>query len=455
MAQVIIEPNYPDILGYLTQGERLTIANVVEVAMAVHPAVARTGRPFEVIAIMQNVTDVNLQITAVLQIPPKDMKNKEGKFLIKNDRLSITLHPAETGYLVLPVSSQLDTAPGDYRIGIEFDVKPLDKPRRVRQKPEDKKAVNLHYYFSLTEESLNQLSALKSLTFTAEKRGMFSRGVEAPFRLATGKEIKPFRRNPEWVSLWSLGTDTDVRPLLERYHTVLTQKVLPQMTAFQLYQPLYNSTRDRIYIAGYQISDVEIHYIVKLMVEVLQLSAQGLTQELYPGENMYRVAGTIKKGWPTDGSPIALPNWCRKLLYTIGFDNRVLENPIEALSRPLYEDLMRDAIWHGFKLLHAATNTDLGSDDDIRAYSNQIIKALWEPDVSLDFLDVHMPLVLGGLLVDERVKMASENKFDYLHELLNMYETRAQEYGEDMALFFELGEYLVDGLLQKYGFWTT
>ena len=447
-------PNYPDILGYITGGNRLTIANLVEVAIAAHPQVARSGHPFEIIAVMQNVTDVNLQVTAVLQLPKRDAKNASERFFTGNDRLSITVHPAETGYLLLPVSSQPDTAPGDYKIGVEFEVKSLDKPRRIRQKPESNQEVNLQYYFSLSEESIEQLASLKSLKFSSEKCGMFGKGVETMFRLGPGNGKKPLRSNPEWISLWSLGTDTDVRPLLERYQTLLAQRVLPTLTVTHLYDVLHKTTRDRLFIAGYPVREVETHYIVKLMVAVLEMGRQAHGEEAYPGENMYRVAGLLQNGWPTDGRPIPLPNWCRRLLYTIGFDDRVLDNPIEALARPLFEDVMRDAIWYGFKLLHSTTDVDLGDDQDIRAYAEQVIKGLWEPDVSLDFIDIHMPMVFGGLLVDDRVKMATEDRFNNFHELLEMYETREEQYGDDLTIFFDLALHLVDSALKKHGFWS-
>lgn len=448
-------PNYPDILGYVTDGKRITIANVVEVALAVHPPVARAGRPFRVIAMMQNSTDVNVQVTAALHLPKKDSQKAENRFFARNDQLNFVLHPAETGYLVLPVSSQPDTAPGDYRMEVSFDVNPLGKPQRVRGNPEEEEGVNLNYYFSLTEKSLAALSSLKGLSFEGEKRGRFSNRLGTSVRIGPGKGIKPLRSSPEWISLWSLATDTDVRPLLERHHNILREKVLPQLSVMRLYQPLYNAVRDRINLAGYPIRDVEVHYITKLMVSVLEMSRQNASQETYPGENMYRVADLINRGWPTNGKPIPLPMWCNKLLYTIGFDDRVLDDPIEALTRPLFDDLMRDALLHGFSLLHVATQVDLGDDDDIRAYTDRIIGALWEPDITLDFVDVHMPLVLGGLLADDTVKMATEDRATYYYELLDMYETRQAEYDEDTSLFFDLALYLVDAALQKHGFWTA
>jgi hypothetical protein len=107
-------PNYPDILGYVAGGKRISIGNVVEVALTVHPAMAWAGHPFKVIAMMQNSTDVNIQVSASLQLPEKDAQKVGDRFLVKSDQTSFILHPAETGYLVLPVSSQPNTAPSDY-----------------------------------------------------------------------------------------------------------------------------------------------------------------------------------------------------------------------------------------------------------------------------------------------------------------------------------------------------
>jgi hypothetical protein len=106
-----------------------------------------------------------------------------------------------------------------------------------------------------------------------------------------------------------------------------------------------------------------------------------------------------------------------------------------------------------------ATGVDLGSEEDTCAYIDRIVKALWEPDISLDFVDVHMPLVLGGLLADDAVKMASEDRaryfYDYFYELLDMYETGQTEYDDVDSLFFDLALYLVDSALQRHGYWTA
>ena len=122
--------NYPDILGYITGGERCNI-NVVQLALAVRPRVVRAGRPFETILLVQNASDVDVDVTASLTLPEVDAKKQKGRFLSKKNRLLVGVRPAEVGYVVLPMSSLPDTAVNDgYKIEMEIGVKPLKKPTR-------------------------------------------------------------------------------------------------------------------------------------------------------------------------------------------------------------------------------------------------------------------------------------------------------------------------------------
>ena len=46
-------PNYPDILGYATGGQRISI-NGLQVALATAPRIVKAGRGFQVIFLAQN-----------------------------------------------------------------------------------------------------------------------------------------------------------------------------------------------------------------------------------------------------------------------------------------------------------------------------------------------------------------------------------------------------------------
>ncbi len=73
-------PNYPDILGYVTGGQQMLVS-VIQAALALRPEVVPAGRPFEAIVMLQNTTDVNVEVTATVQLPPVDAAKVKRPFL--------------------------------------------------------------------------------------------------------------------------------------------------------------------------------------------------------------------------------------------------------------------------------------------------------------------------------------------------------------------------------------
>src|SRR5262249_50880614 len=168
---------YPDILSYVTNGQQMLVS-VIQAAMAVRPEVVPAGRPFEAIVVLQNTTDVSVEVTAVLQLPPVDAAKVKGRFAAQHDRQVLTLLPAEVGYLVMPIYAYPDTAPAqNYKIGIDLRAVPLAQPRRVRQisvNGTNAAEINLDYYFYLTGDTVDRMTQLRELHFSAGSKGVLS-----------------------------------------------------------------------------------------------------------------------------------------------------------------------------------------------------------------------------------------------------------------------------------------
>ena len=124
MADKTYTPNFPDLLGDVTDGKRVNIG-LVQVALAIRPRVIRAGRPFETIMLVQNASDVAVDFMARVRLPDRDAEGKKGRFVCKVDKLVLGLEPAQVGYLVLPVSTLPDTAiSADYAITMDVKMKP-------------------------------------------------------------------------------------------------------------------------------------------------------------------------------------------------------------------------------------------------------------------------------------------------------------------------------------------
>lgn len=445
-------PNYPDVLGYVTDGKQATIG-IVQAALAVRPPIVRAGRAFAAIVMLQNLSDANVDITATIQLPAKDAARKADRFRCKEPSASFVLGPAEVGYLVIPVDSAPDTAPGrDYKLGVDLNVATLSKPRRIRTTDVEAE-VNLDYYFFLPEETILRIIALKMLTFSAVKRGLMGTTLEAPFGVAP-PQVQPNRQvQPGWFSLWSLSANSDARPLLERYRKTLQDEVLPRLDPVALFRSLYPVTEGRIK-PYYKVEAVEVYFITKLLVSILQLAPQPPDQYAYPEEAEYTIATLLRTGWPTDGSPIPLPHWCRGLLHMLGVDEEATRNPVMALSGPLYDDLLRDAITHGFRLISTATRRDMGSTDELLKYTDYLIRTLRRPRQRLTIRDLYMPLVLGGVIVSEQVHLPKDEPLRRLHDLTTLLDKReTSERTEQNAFVFQVADDVTDWASRPYRDW--
>ncbi|NWG16220.1 MAG: hypothetical protein HXY41_06250 [Chloroflexi bacterium] len=384
-------PRYPDILGTLTGGERFD-AGLVQLALAVRPRVTRAGRVFEVILLMQNCADTGLEIRGKLLLPETDALDKPERFVAQSEPLSVILRPAEAGYTTLPVQVLPDAAPGGaYKVAVAVEFQPVGEPAAVRQ------IASAPYHY-LPPETSARLLELKSLAFSTARRGLFGSVIEAPFGVLPPQIIPA--PQPDYISLWSPGDSTDARPLLERHGQTLRQLILPQISREALLPPLLEKTSAVFASAGYTLHAAEAHFIAGLLAAVLDMAHTPRAD--YPGQEIYSVGRLLEQGWPLDGSPIPLPDWCRALLVRLDENLESARSLPALLAGPLYSDVLRDAIAHGFNLLHLVAPQELGSEDDKRAYGEQLVEILEQPALTLSFVDVYLPLALGGIIAEGR-----------------------------------------------------
>ncbi len=384
-------PAYPDLLGYLTGGDRFD-AGCLHLALAVRPQVVRAGQLFEVVLLAQNVCAAPVLLTGRLLLPEADAAGKPERFIAEGAPLDVTLSPAEVGFAVLPARTLADTAPGDlYKAAFAAEITPMGDPAPLRPISPDAP----HHLYLRPEANL-RLMELKPAAFSTTRRGLFGHVIEAPFLLLPASLP---RLDTDWFSLWSVNGQTDARPLLERHAPALRDQVLPRLQDRKIARALSAEAARQIIAAGYAPHLSEQFFIGRLLLSVLEMAVAD-DPPLYPGQEVYAVGALLRSGWPTDGRPIPLPNWCRALL------ERLETEPIADLSAmlagPLFGDLLRDAIAHGFHLLYHVTRLELGSDDDKRAYGDQLVEMLARPSVTLGFVDIYLPLVLGGIIAAGR-----------------------------------------------------
>lgn len=437
--------NYPDVLGAITGGERCNFG-VAQAALAVRPRVARAGRPFEVILLLQNASDAAVDVTTTLHLPDVDAKKQRGKFVTKNVRLVIGMAPAEVGYVVLPATTVADTAVSDaYKVAVDVDVKTLHKPNRIRQ-TEGGGDFSVEF---LKPEAKEQFESLQTLSFSTTKR-TGRNIIEAPLNLMSGTLGQMTDFKPGWVSICRLVDYADPRPMLHRYADLMRISILPRMKRHELFSPLLETTKDRFRDADFPLYEAEAVLIAKLLTLILEYAAPSESAHGFVAAGKYSVLPLIERNPLGIESPPVVPHWVQGMLQLVDRDTRVAYHPVLTLTRLLYEELLFDATIHAFELVERETGEDLGSPLEIEGYARTLAGMIKNKE-RLSFSRVYLPLVLGGIIVNDKMPASKESPLDLLRSLSTALQERAVELGEDEAALIDMTKRLIDRTGQKYG----
>lgn len=438
--------NYPDVLGYITGGDRCNIG-VAQLALAVRPRVVRAGRAFEAVLLVQNAADVDVDVTAVLHLPEADARRQKGRFVSKKSRLVVGLRPAETGYVTLPVSCLPDTAVSDaYHLAMEVAVKPLQKPTRIRS-AEGGGALDIE---NLRPEARQQLDELRNLRFSSAKRFGLRDVLEASFSVMPGKVGQMVDFSAGWVSLWTMADLADTRALLARLGPLMIEQVLPNLRHEHTWAPLLAATSARFAAAGCPLHALEAVYITKALVRVLDMSLLQDNVFDYLANPAYNVALTIKQLQAGESAEPVLPRWAVKMLRAVSQNTQVAARPAAALAQAMYTDLLHDAVVYGFSVIAAATGEEMGASDEIAHYAEQTA-AMLETGAGMDLLHAYMPLVLAGIVLYDRVVLPDEDLGERLRAMGDVLAEREPERTAANDLVFAMARQLVNRSLQKYG----
>ncbi len=435
--------NYPDLLGYITGGQRCNIG-AAQVAAAVRPRIVHAGRPFEVILLVQSAVEDDIDVTMALRLPGTDAKKQHERFISNMHRLVVTVKGAEVGYIVLPVTTLPDTAISDgYKIGVEVDVRPLGKGERIRTQAGGGD-LDLE---RLTPETRAAVESLKSLTFqTARQRS----SIDVPVTVMSGTVGKMTDFKPGWVSVCKLGDYQDSRLLLHRYGGMVQVNTLPKLKRSILFQPLFDTTRTRFAEAGYPLQEAEATAIAKLMTLVLEYATPRYNPHGNIAARGFDVEALIARDPFSFEIPPTFPHWFSGFIGTLERDERAALHPAQVIPRYLYDDLLRDAVDFGFDLVVETTGEDMGSAEERAAYREQLI-ALLRDKSGLDFSRVYLPLVIGGLLINEQVIVKQENPTELLRAVSATLEARSGELSETDRPLIAMTNDVLARTGQRYG----
>jgi len=106
-----LEPLYPDVLGAITRGPRITMPKL-QAALGIFPRRTFINQPIELVLILQNMVDQHMQVVVGLQLPNQDKKGNPVVIDVPKKAFTLGLQPGEVGALRVPLLPQHPTHPG-------------------------------------------------------------------------------------------------------------------------------------------------------------------------------------------------------------------------------------------------------------------------------------------------------------------------------------------------------
>ncbi|MCC6803709.1 MAG: hypothetical protein IT319_12570 [Anaerolineae bacterium] len=411
------EPMYPDVLGAIAGGLRITYGNVLQAALGIFPRSAYLNQPFEVILILQSMTDQNMEVRVALNLPSRNPDGGSIKLHAPQKDVSRTMTPGEVGVMRLPLVALPPTQPAN-DIPIRVTVRHRSRPGKqirsvVRGAPP-----------SALAASPFKLQALRDVDWVDADNNVSPPYVTLPFDI-NARELPRLkeRLKPSYEVLWTQEKMRDERlnilsKIDEARHMAAT------FTRAAVYNSLLTAVDERYAMRGLPLHPGETAAIAKMLMYTLDDRSQ-----LDPKYRMEE------------------QGWFQALCQVLAHDPQIAEDmPGEIVGRHLLDPLISDAIFVGFNLIRSRVKVDLGSDEERANYANRMMRWLSGQDEP-DLVYIYLPLALGGVIVNHQVTGPGDDPWEVIDGVREAYRGRVRLVeGDAMEIFEILDKLLARGV---------
>lgn len=410
--------NYPDILGAISGGPRIEL-DAVQCAVTTRPDKVGLGQNFEVILLIQNTIDADVDVILEFALPQKDLNNQKGMIFAKATRLQVGLRPSEVGYITMPAACSPKTAPGQYMVNFNIQVKRLSKAANRIRLPHGGGGFDLS---ALKTDTQNYIQNLRQLTFSMDTGGKRNH-LQDTFEILDKRGIAKLKElQPAWVSLWTMDDYMDDAMMFRHVQADL-EAFIPKLTRGVVFQPLFQATQARFRESSYPLHVAEAIFITKILTLTVERTSTQPLEKLDPRD---------------------LPNWVSQLTKLVYQKKDALSQPAALLQRALYPAIVLDAIEHGFTMIKTVLREDFGTEEEMRDYGDMVVRAL-VGKTPLDFDHTYLPLVAAGVIANPQIVMPNEQVRESIHMLSQALKQRMPERVDDNAFIFGI----VDNLIQR------
>lgn len=409
------DPLFPDVLGAIAGSARIHM-DALQMAVGVFPRQAYLNQPVEVIVILQNMIDQPLEVKIALHLPSKDDSGSPVTVVAPKRSLSMSLRPAETGVMRIPVVALPPTQPVE---NLPILVAVRQRPQRPGKtiRPAAGGAPP-----SVLAVSPFKLHVLRDVEFTEHSPSQSPESVRLHFDLApkmlpnAPKDLKP-----TYETLWTMEQLKEERQLA-RSKIDDARLVASGMTRPHLYTPILYAVNELYAAHGLPLHPGEAKAIAKM-----------ITYTLDDGAALEQVTS------------LEDTRWFQTLCQVLAFDPTIAEwDAGEIAVRYLFEASVFDAVLLAFGLIRPRVRVNLGDRTERANYANQVIGWLAgqsEPDLTY----IYLPLVLGGVAVNSVVVARDEDAWQTLDDVREAYRGRMRLVSGPTLEIFDM----LDKLLER------
>jgi hypothetical protein len=409
-----IEPLYPDVLGAITNGIRISM-DKLQVAQGIFPKSTYLNQPVELILILQSMVDQSMQVKIGLQFAAEDRNGHP--VVIDADRKTITLglRPGEVGVLRIPIVPLPPTQAGsNFPVRVAVRYRTPAEGRAVRPPSGGAPPTVLSI-------SSFKLQALRDVQFAAHTWNQSAEIITSYFDIFP-KRTSPASHDlkPRYESLWTMEEMAEERALV-RSRVEDANRLASGLTRVHIYRALLESVDERFANRGMPLHPGEAKAIAKMLTYTLD---EGLD---------------LEAGFSMEES-----RWFQTLCQVLAHDPELVNAaPAEIVVRYLFDAALYDSVLLGFSVIDPKVKEDLGDQSERINFANRLLT--WfggqgEPDLSY----VYLPLAMGGVVINNIVTLRNDNPWIMIDELQEATRGRVRLATGEIVTIFKMMDRLLD-----------
>jgi hypothetical protein len=380
--------DYPDVLGTITGGLRLNV-EVVQCAFTVYPRATALGQPFEALILLQNACDKPVQVAITLQLPRKDTNGQRMSLVTGKDEILVGMQPGETGLVHVPVVPHPPTQASQGNVmSARFQVKTPRGYKMIRQADGGRAPTALNM-------SPFRLGILREVAFgvNVQEPGVLT----APFDVIPGHVDMIPPAEARYETLWS-SKELQNEQLKYNAFAAEAERFAGMISRTLVMEPLIKISEQRFAQAGMPIHPGEALFIAKAITYVME---DGLDLE--------------------DGFSLKTGRWFNRLISIVS--DKYMTDDEDRLVSFLYTAAVHDAVRVGLGIVERAARKKFGTPEEHSQYADEVVSVL-EGNKGIDMGHAYLPLILGGILLNQQIKGLKENLWTSLAQVREAWRGR-------------------------------